>query len=84
MTSRMGDVSQRNPADPEHAVSRVFQRGPVVAADGGQRVDDESDEENGEQKMKDVSQRNPEDEEATANRVWERGGEKPVPEEAEE
>ena len=84
MTDRMGDVSQRNPADPEHAVRRVFQRGPAVVADGGQRAAEEDDEENGEQKMKDVSQRNPDDEEATANRVWERGGEKPVPEEDEE
>jgi len=89
MTSRMRDVSQRNPADPEHAVSRVFQRGPTVVADGGQRAanDEESGENgegNGEQKMKDVSQRNPDDEEAAANRVWERGGETPVPEEDEE
>jgi hypothetical protein len=97
MTERtMRSVSQRNPAAPEHAVGRVFRRGPTVVADGGERGagatqrSDGSDEgadgddsrpEGESQTMKDVDQ-TPPDEDASANRVWERGGE-PAPEDSE-
>jgi hypothetical protein len=94
---RMRDVSQRNPAEPRPAsddvFGRMFQRGPSVAADGGEHgTTAERDAENGEgaadadetppvaeQRMKDVDQ-TPPDEDASANRVWERGGE-PTPDE---
>jgi len=81
MTERtMRSVSQRNPADPEHAVGTVFRRGPAVVADGGERGaganhrSDRSEEGADGQTMKDVDQ-SPPDEDASANRVWERGGE---------
>ncbi|MFB6069296.1 MAG: hypothetical protein ABEJ90_05155 [Halobacterium sp.] len=49
MTDRtMRDVSQRNPADRENVFGRVFERGPSVAADGGERDahgDDSRDDE---------------------------------------
>ncbi|MDH5021406.1 hypothetical protein [Halobacterium rubrum] len=94
MTERtMRSVSQRNPADPEHAVGTVFRRGPAVVADGGergggatQRPDGGEDGDDAERegrrladgpKMKDVDQ-TPPDEDASANRVWERGGEPPA------
>jgi hypothetical protein len=94
MTERtMRSVSQRNPADPDHAVGTVFQRGPTIVAYGGERgagatqrpdggeegTDSEDDERRTAdgQKMKDVDQ-TPPDEDASANRVWERGGE-PAP-----
>jgi len=94
---RMRDVSQRNPAEPRPAsddvFGRMFQRGPSVAADGGEHgATAERDAENdegaadvdetppvAEQRMKDVDQ-TPPDEDASANRVWERGGE-PTPDE---
>ena len=93
MTERtMRSVSQRNPANPEHAVGTVFRRGPTIVADGGergagatQRPDGGDEDADGEderrtadgQKMKDVDQ-TPPDEDASANRVWERGGEPPA------
>ena len=93
MTERtMRSVSQRNPADPEHAVGTVFRRGPAVVADGGERgVGATQRPDGGEegadgpderrtadgQRMKDVDQ-TPPDEDASANRVWERGGEPPA------
>ena len=87
MTDRtMGSVSQRNPADPDHAVGAVFRRGPAVVADGGergagaaQRPDGDGEDIDGDDgpKMKDVDQ-TPPDEDASANRVWERGGEPPA------
>ncbi|MGB9964904.1 hypothetical protein [Halobacterium sp. CBA1126] len=61
------DVDYGNPAAPE-GVNSVFRRGPVVAADGGKRAEDE------EQTMKDVDQTPPAEDEG-ANPVWERGGE---------
>ncbi|MFB6269925.1 MAG: hypothetical protein ABEH83_08285 [Halobacterium sp.] len=89
MTERkLKDVSQRNPAAPEHSADvfdRMFTRGPDVAADGGERgaaspasegADDESTPV-GDQTMKDVDQ-TPPDEDAGANSVWERGGEPAV------
>jgi hypothetical protein len=97
MTDRkLKDVSQRNPAAPEHSVGDVFRRGPAVAADGGERgvaktpaeeaesVEDGADDETpptDEQTMKHVDQ-TPPDEDASANSVWERGGE-PTPEDDE-
>ncbi|SEV92585.1 hypothetical protein [Halobacterium jilantaiense] len=85
MTERtMRSVSQRNPADPDHAVGTVFRRGPAVVADGGergaaatQRPDGGDEDADGDPKMKDVDQ-TPPDEDASANRVWERGGEPPA------
>jgi len=85
MTERtMRSVSQRNPADPEHAVGTVFRRGPAVVADGGergaaatQRPDGGDEDADGDPKMKDVDQ-TPPDEDASANRVWKRGGEPPA------
>jgi len=84
MTERtMRSVSQRNPADPDHAVGTVFRRGPTIVADGGERgtgaEPDEDDERRtaAGQKMKDVDQ-SPPDEDASPNRVWERGGEPPA------
>ena len=88
---RMRSVSQRNPADPEHAVGTVFRRGPTIVADGGERGagatqrpdgdDEDADDEDRRtadgQKMKDVDQ-TPPDEDASPNRVWERGGEPPA------
>ncbi|WP_232687002.1 hypothetical protein [Halobacterium zhouii] len=86
MTERtMRDVSQRNPAAPEHATNalgRLFQRGPSVAADGGERGGatsaatggDDEPEEATERTMRDVD-KTPSGEGADANRVWERGGE---------
>jgi hypothetical protein len=75
----LGDVSQRNPAAPEHASAdvfdRMFRRGPSVAADGGERgVAAGREDEEDDQRMKDVDQ-TPPHEDASANRVWERGGE---------
>ncbi|NIB99991.1 hypothetical protein [Halobacterium sp. R2-5] len=65
------DVSQRNPAAPD-GVNNVFRRGPIVAADGGERA---AEPEKGEQKMKDVDQTPPTEDDEGANPVWERGGE---------
>ena len=92
MTERtMKSVNQQNPADPTHAVSAVFRRGPVVAADGGERgvgKEQKADAEDAaetaddapaaaDQQLKHVDQ-TPPDEDASANSVWERGGE-PTP-----
>jgi len=95
MTERtMRSVSQRNPADPEHAVGTVFRRGPTVVADGGERgagatqrpdggEDEEEDEGDRDRRTADGQtmkdvDQTPPDEDASANRVWERGGE-PAP-----
>jgi hypothetical protein len=103
MTERtLRDVDFRNPAAPEHATrdvfDRMFQRGPEVAADGGEAGAAERREEDveaaeerqaegakpvEEQTMKDVDQ-TPPDEDASANRVWERGGEPSVDDEDED
>jgi hypothetical protein len=99
MTERkMRSVSQRNPADPEHASAdvfdRMFQRGPEVAADGGERGagatqrpdggEEGADDGEGENRPTADGQKmkdvdqTPPDEEASSNRVWERGGEPPA------
>ncbi|WP_336036418.1 hypothetical protein [Halobacterium yunchengense] len=95
MTERtLKDVSQRNPAAPEHSrdvFDRMFQRGPDVAADGGERgaakrrgADDPA--EDGEQRAAGETvpvdeqtlkhvDKTPPGEDEGANPVWERGGE---------
>jgi len=88
------DVSQRNPEAPD-GVNNVFQRGPIVAADGGKRAADRreaadrasgeaaSRAETEEQTMKDVDQTPPTEDDDGANAVWERGGE-PVADEGDD
>ncbi|MDL0130933.1 hypothetical protein PNP59_14400 [Halobacterium salinarum] len=95
MTERtMRSVSQRNPADPQHAVGMVFRRGPTIVADGGERGagatqrpdggeasdDDERDEDRrtADGQRMKDVDQTPPDEDASANRVWERGGEPPA------
>ncbi len=79
----MRDVSHTHPYGDHGAVNRPFERGPIVVADGGERVDESEsadDEERSEspEKMKDVDHTPPRDAES-ANRVFERGGaEEPV------
>lgn len=81
----MREVSHTHPYTDRGAINRPFERGPVVAADGGEREAYEGDEDEGERaedepitKMKDVDHTPPRDAES-ANRVFERGGkEEPV------
>jgi len=82
----MRDVSHTHPYSDHGAVNRPFERGPVVAADGGERgayeeaeTDEEADaDEESPAKMRDVDHTPPRDAES-ANRVFERGGkEEPV------
>ncbi|PSP54594.1 hypothetical protein BRC82_10085 [Halobacteriales archaeon QS_1_67_19] len=79
----MADVSHTHPHSARGAVNRPFERGPIVAADGGQRDPDEAeadgdeDEEAPNERMKDVDHTPPYGE--GVNRVFERGGkEEPV------
>jgi hypothetical protein len=85
----MGDVSHTHPHADRGTVNRPFQRGPVVAADGGRReardadardadardadAREEDDEQTDEDRMKDVNHTPPHGE--GADRVFERGGE---------
>ncbi|USZ68284.1 hypothetical protein NGM10_00745 [Halorussus salilacus] len=83
----MREVSHTHPYTDRGAVNRPFERGPVVAADGGRREaydedeeapENEADEEEPTEKMKHVDHTPPRDAES-ANRVFERGGaEEPV------
>ncbi|WP_238398192.1 hypothetical protein [Halorussus salinus] len=80
----MGDVSHTHPHADRGTVNRPFQRGPVVAADGGRReardaeadadAREEDDERTDEDRMKDVAHTPPHGE--GADRVFERGGER--------
>ncbi|WP_238392226.1 hypothetical protein [Halorussus amylolyticus] len=80
----MADVSHTHPHTDRGAINRPFVRGPVVAADGGERESydgeeaaDESEDEESRQQMKDVNHTPPDGE--GANPVFERGGkEEPV------
>ncbi|MFC7080463.1 hypothetical protein [Halorussus caseinilyticus] len=80
-TTRMGDVSHTHPYAEQGALDRLFERGPVVAADGGEReaYDPEEDDESERDRMKDVNHTPPHGE--GADRVFERGGERVVSEE---
>ena len=76
----MRDVSHTHPHAARGTVNRPFERGPVVAADGGEReaydAEEEVDEENETaDRMKDVSHTPPHDDGESADRVFERGGE---------
>ncbi|NHN58991.1 hypothetical protein G9466_07890 [Halorussus sp. JP-T4] len=79
----MRDVSHTHPHAARGTVNRPFERGPVVAADGGRReavepeaAEEEVDEENeAADRMKDVSHTPPHDDGESADRVFERGGE---------
>ena len=80
----MGDVSHTHPYTGRGAINRPFERGPVVAADGGDRGAYDEDEEDGEAeritdesttKMKDIDHTPPRDAES-ANRVFARGNER--------
>nr|WP_135827253.1 hypothetical protein [Halorussus ruber] len=80
----MGEVSHTHPHTARGAINRPFQRGPVVAADGGEReaydeteadAREEDDEREGDQ-MKDVNHTPPHGD--GANPVFERGREEPV------
>jgi len=87
--TKMGEVSHTHPHTARGAINRPFQRGPVVAADGGEReayegeepeaaadAREEDDERDSDQ-MKDVNHTPPHGE--GANPVFERGGrEEPV------
>ena len=88
----MREVSHTHPYTDRGAINRPFERGPVVAADGGRREAYDEDEKEAERaaddaardedgpitKMKDVDHTPPRDAES-ANRVFERGGtEEPV------
>ncbi|UPW00246.1 hypothetical protein M0R88_17260 [Halorussus gelatinilyticus] len=76
----MRDVSHTHPHAARGTVNRPFQRGPVVAADGGEReaydadAREEDDEESRADRMKDVAHTPPYGE--GADRVFERGGER--------
>ena len=74
----MGDVSHTHPHADRGTVNRPFQRGPIVAADGGEReaydARDEEDEQADDEQMKDVAHTPPHGE--GADRVFERGGER--------
>ncbi|WP_135820689.1 hypothetical protein [Halostella litorea] len=67
----MQDIDHTHPHD-DRSTGRIFQRGPTVVADGGQRTAEESDE-GPTSEMRDVSHDAPEGD--GANRVFERGGE---------
>nr|WP_128478460.1 hypothetical protein [Halorussus pelagicus] len=82
----MGAVSHTHPHADRGTVNRPFQRGPIVAADGGRREarddaseadareeDDESREASGDDRMKDVEHTPPHGE--GVDRVFERGSE---------
>jgi hypothetical protein len=81
----MGEVSHTHPYTARGAINRPFQRGPVVAADGGEReasdgeeaeaaadAREEDDEKRDGDRMKDVNHTPPHGE--GANPVFERGG----------
>ena len=82
----MGAVSHTHPHADRGTVNRPFQRGPIVAADGGEheardadaseadaREEDESGEASEDDRMKDVEHTPPHGE--GVDRVFERGGE---------
>ncbi len=90
----MGEVSHTHPYSDNGAVNRPFQRGPIVAADGGEResYDEDADEEPPATESADAREEDDEREGdqmkdvnhtpphgASANPVFERGGkEEPV------
>jgi len=80
----MSEVSHTNPHGDPSVTNRPFQRGPVVAADGGRRgardEDDESDDEEADATpMRDVDHTPPYGDGEEVDRVFERGGsEEPV------
>ncbi|WP_225741294.1 hypothetical protein [Halorussus halophilus] len=78
ITNTMGEVSHNHPYTARGAINRPFERGPVVAADGGRR--DAGHEKK--HQMKDVDHTPPHGE--GAKRVFERGGEGEEDEETEE
>ena len=74
----MKDVNHTHPdTGRPFGEAMVYQRGPAVAADGGERAeqtaDEDADESTEEEQMKDVDHEPPN--EAEANRVFERGRE---------
>lgn len=76
----MREVSHTNPHGDPSVTNRPFQRGPVVAADGGRRGarDEESDDADA-TPMKDVDHTPPYGDGEEVDRVFERGGsEEPV------
>jgi hypothetical protein len=85
-STSMAEVSHSHPYADRDALKQLFERGPVVAADGGRRdareenEEDEKDEREAEQpkpRMKDVNHEPPYGE--GVDRVFERGGkEEPV------
>jgi len=70
----MQHVDHTHPHD-DRSTGRIFQRGPTVVADGGERDATDADEPKEEQpaEMREVSHDAPEGD--GANRVFERGGE---------
>lgn len=68
----MGEISHANPYTGE-TVGKLFNRGPIVAADGGKpNATPDADDEDAKRTMKHVSHTPPNDSE-DANRVFERG-----------
>ena len=84
----MQNVSHTHPYADRGALANLFERGPVVAADGGKRESYDASEEEApdeprpdadEARMRDVDHTPPHDEGDGVNRVFERGGkEEPV------
>ncbi len=78
----MGEVSHTNPHGDPSVTNRPFQRGPVVAADGGRRDARDDDEESSEATatpMRDVDHTPPYGDGEEVDRVFERGAsEEPV------
>ncbi len=67
--TEMGDIDHTNPYTDEPFVE-TYRRGPVVAADGGER--DAAEEETDDETMADVPHTSPNE---GTNRTFERGGE---------
>ena len=72
-TDTMADVSHTNPNTGETA-GRLFSRGPIVAADGGEAEADGNGRTDTKRTMRDVDHTPPK-QAADANRVFERGTE---------
>jgi hypothetical protein len=70
----MGEFSHTNPhTGKSFGDDFAFQRGPTVAADGGERDAVEETDEESAQTMRDVDHEHPDDDAADANRVFQRG-----------
>ncbi|QPV64987.1 hypothetical protein I7X12_00185 [Halosimplex litoreum] len=75
----MGEFSHTNPhTGKAFGDDFAFQRGPAVAADGGERNAVEETDEESTQRMRDVDHEHPDDDAEDANRVFQRGNEEPT------